>query len=276
MNMTALDLLREELEKENAYPVFLTGAGISLASGIPTFRGTDEDAIWEHDVLEMGTNYFFQRNPEKSWQWYLSRFEKCWGAEPNPAHHAVHDILKTAGHGTVVTQNIDGLHHQVGGVDLIECHGSARNVRCTNYYCEFGPPKGLIPIETVRDRINAFQADPKRETVPRCPGCAKFLRPHVLWFDESYSSHESYGFEEFERVIDSMTVLIFVGTSFAVTVTDLFLTSAFQLAIPIYNIDPGAKPLDFVTLIKEKAEDVLPRLTDFQRAPGGSPLPQQG
>jgi len=71
------------LRAPNASPLFLTGAGISVASGIAPFRGTD-DAVWSKDVMEKGTNRFFLSQPHQSWSWYLSRFDKTREAEPNP------------------------------------------------------------------------------------------------------------------------------------------------------------------------------------------------
>ena len=67
----------------------VTGAGISLASGIPTFRGQDPGAIWKKDVTELGTFRYFSQDPVGSWRWYLSRFAKTVGARPNPAHTAL-------------------------------------------------------------------------------------------------------------------------------------------------------------------------------------------
>ena len=72
----------------DAYLVVVTGAGISLASGIPTFRGSDPDAVWKRDVTELGTFRFFTEDPVGSWRWYMSRFDKVLEASPNPAHHA--------------------------------------------------------------------------------------------------------------------------------------------------------------------------------------------
>ncbi len=266
--MEFFDRLLEELRFAEAHPVFVTGAGISIASGIPPFRGT-ADAVWEQDVMEKGTQAFFHRKPHESWSWYLSRFDKCRTAEPNPAHDALATIeakVTERGNGfDLVTQNVDGLHLKAGSKNLVECHGTARHMRCTNHNCKFGPPRGLLDWD--EGALGGIRDNPCMETVPRCPMCSKPLRPHILWFDESYSGHATYGFREekgkqapIDRIMDKMTVLIFVGTSFAVNITDLLMTVAYQRGVPMFNIDPHAEPVDGIMLIQEKSEEFLPKV----------------
>ena len=71
------------------YLVVVTGAGVSLASGIPTFRGADPGAVWKRDVTELGTNRYFEEDPAGSWSWYTSRFDIVLDKRPNPAHLAL-------------------------------------------------------------------------------------------------------------------------------------------------------------------------------------------
>ena len=126
----------------------VTGAGISLASGIPTFRGTDPDAVWKRDVTELGTNRYFQEDPVGSWQWYTSRFDQVLDKSPNPAHHALVAIEQwhcaRGGEFVLVTQNVDTLHEKAGARALIKVHGSADRVRCSAYGCEHAAPKGSL------------------------------------------------------------------------------------------------------------------------------------
>ena len=73
----------------SGYLVVVTGAGVSHASGIPTFRGTDPGAVWKRDVTELGTNRYFEEDPAGSWTWYTSRFDMVLEKQPNPAHQAL-------------------------------------------------------------------------------------------------------------------------------------------------------------------------------------------
>ena len=242
----------------------VTGAGISLASGIPTFRGTDPDAVWKHDVTELGTRRYFEQDPVGSWRWYLGRFDVVFGKAPNEAHHALRTIEKwhtgRGGEFTLVTQNIDGLHEAAQSENLIKVHGSADRVRCSRNGCEFGAPSGSL--ERARFDITSFVDTPSVETLPRCPACNTLLRQHVLWFDEYYDEHDSYRWRDVTRAALDADLVLFVGTSFAVGVTDLYLRYALDISVPCFAIDPGeaSAPHRDVTMIREPGEDYLPSL----------------
>src|SRR5436190_24283317 len=104
---TLADALRD---RAKAGIVVVTGAGVSLASGIPTFRGSDPGAVWATDVTELGTRAYFERDPVGSWQWYLSRFDRVLPAKPNAAHHALAALERwqvgRGGEFLLVSQNI--------------------------------------------------------------------------------------------------------------------------------------------------------------------------
>ena len=255
-------ILFDEFLRPDAKILFVTGAGISVASGIPPFRGTDPDAVWNKSVTTKGTFKFFQRHPDLSWKWYLETFTPYLNSQPNPAHTAITEIETwlegRGGKCNVITQNVDGLHGKAGTKNVIECHGTLRHLRCTEFGCEFGPPQGTLDFDW--KFFDEFKANPCVETVPKCPSCGHLLRPHTLLFDESYSGHESYGLELIDDLMDEMTALIFVGTSFAVTITDLLMMSAYQRAIPTFNVDPNAECIAEFHHIQDKAEEFLPRL----------------
>jgi NAD-dependent SIR2 family protein deacetylase len=257
--MNPTDELCQALLRTRGLVLVVTGAGISLASGIPTFRGKDPGAVWGKDVTELGTARYFHEEPEGSWLWYLSRFEKVLSAQPNPAHFALVALerwqLDRGGRFLLVTQNLDPLHERAGSRELIKVHGSADRVRCSREGCRLGAPNGSIPRSQVD--LAGFLSAPVRERVPRCPECQSLLRQHVLWFDELYSGHQDY---QWERVLEGAAtaeLIIFVGTSLSVGVTERVLDSAHARHAPVFLIDPSARSIRGVIAIAAAAEVAL-------------------
>lgn len=245
---------------EDGSLLVVTGAGVSLASGIATFRGTDPDAVWKHDVLTMGTNAFFEDDPVDSWRWYLSRFASVLGAKPNPAHHALAALerwrLARGGEFLLVTQNVDTLHEQAGSRALVKVHGSADRVRCSRSGCPNAAPRGSLPRPD--DAIARFRADPRPQTLPCCPACGWILRQHVLWFDERYDSHADYEIERVVAMLARARGILFVGTSFSVGITDIVLGAARAARANVLSIDPGDHPAPRgVERLASRAEEVL-------------------
>lgn len=254
--------LAAALEASSGLVLVLTGAGISAASGIPTFRGPDPDAIWSRDITEIATYSFFRRDPVTSWRWYLARFGRLAQANPNAAHVALVAIeqhFAAAGRPfLLVTQNIDGLHRRAGSHALVEVHGRVDRVRCASVGCKHGAPRGSLELPA--PELAAFEAAPSETTLPRCPACGDLLRPHVLWFDEYYLEHDGYGFGRVEGALDQLGLVLAVGTSFAVGITDIVLSRANWQGVPIWSIDPHARARAGVHHLAEPAETALPHL----------------
>jgi NAD-dependent deacetylase len=253
-----------------ALVLVLTGAGVSAASGIPTFR-SGPDAIWSRSDVETATEEFFRARPVEHWRWYLERFEGLLEAEPNPAHHALAALERwqenrpaggggSGGELSLVTQNIDGLHAAAGSRNLVEVHGCARRLRCARNGCRLGAPAGSLS----RDRVDLapFAADPSPGTLPRCPECGDLLRAHALFFDELYDGHADYRWSRVQRDFERMSLALFVGTSFSVGVTELALRSALFQKVPAYSVDPGggAGEYPWVTDLAIPAEELLPEV----------------
>jgi len=260
--MDAAARLSELFTDARGRVLIVTGAGISLASGIPTFRGTDPDALWKRDVTELGTFRYFGEDPVGSWRWYLSRFGKTVGARPNPAHIALVALeeraSKAGGELLLVTQNIDGLHREAGSRNLIEVHGRADRVRCPRLGCPNGAPVGSLPRADFD--LAKFEKDPCDENLPRCPRCHAVMRQHVLWFDEYYDSHQDYQWSRVLEASADCAAVLFVGTSFSVGVTDLILRAALSRDVPVLSVDPAAVRIPGVESLEVRAEDVLPRV----------------
>lgn len=144
--------------------VFVTGAGISQESGIPTFRG--KDGLWrKYDVMQLATINSFYENPKLVWEWYNERRKGIFAAKPNPGHVAIAELEKYVD-VTVLTQNIDGLHQKAGSTKVLELHGSIVRIKCT--VCNYK--------EECRKEFENFP--------PICK-CGNILRPDVVWFGES-------------------------------------------------------------------------------------------
>ncbi len=161
--MTTFESIKDQI-KDIKKIVFVTGAGISQESGIPTFRG--KDGLWRnYDAMKLATIDAFYDDPKLVWEWYNERRSNIFAAEPNPGHKAVAELEKYA-KVIVLTQNIDGLHQKAGSSEVLELHGSIVKIKCT--VCDF------------RDEIMSEFS----EIPPLCK-CGNILRPDVVWFGES-------------------------------------------------------------------------------------------
>jgi NAD-dependent deacetylase len=148
----------------------LTGAGISAASGVPTFRGPN--ALWKNFRPEtLATAEAFQRDPKLVWEWYDWRRQVLSTKKPNRGH----EVLEAWSHRypsfTLITQNVDGLHERAGTQNVIRFHGSIWEVLCWNQ-CASSPPRWW-------DETVPFSSLP-----PECPHCGGLIRPGVVWFGE--------------------------------------------------------------------------------------------
>ena len=151
--------------------VALTGAGISVPSGIPDFR-SPQTGLWANvDPMEVAHISVWRRHPATFWGFYGQRFAVLDGKEPNGAHRALVELERRGALDAVITQNIDGLHAAAGTADPIEVHGSVATCSCLSCGASY-------PQAESRERIDA---DP--EGVPRCD-CGRPLKPDVTLFGE--------------------------------------------------------------------------------------------
>ncbi len=169
----------------------MTGAGISVESGIPDFRSPG--GLWEiYDPSIYATLDTFLTDPERSWELFRAVGETLKGKEPNEAHLSL-SRLEAGGHlDAVITQNIDGLHQKAGSSRVIEVHGNHSNLECI--YCET-----LYPVDdTCFEGIE----------IPHCDRCGNPLKPDVVLFGESVRHlDESFG------ALKSCDTLFVIGTS---------------------------------------------------------------
>lgn len=182
--------LKFNLEKKHRI-TFLTGAGVSSESGIPTFRG--EKGLWEEfDIEKYATLDAFERDPKSVWEWYDMRREQALECKPNKAHETIAKLEQAGYDVVVITQNIDNLHRDAGTENLIELHGNIWFVSCTRH------------CGVWEDRTSPFAILP-----PLC-ACGSILRPHVVWFGETLD--EMILASAFIRVANT-DLCVVVGTS---------------------------------------------------------------
>ena len=261
-------MITQALERPGLVTV-LTGAGISAASGIPTFRGPE--GYWtvgaqEYTPQQLATRAMFVRAPDDVWAWYLYRLGVCRAARPNPAHHAVVRLEQALGDGfLLITQNVDGLHLRAGNspARTYPVHGEIEWTRCANDCTQERIP---IPAgATVKERDEPL-TDADRAAL-HCPRCGSWLRPHVLWFDEAYDEPR-FRFDSALRAAGDTTLLLTVGTSGATTLPALVAERAATAGATIIDVNPSDNPFgDLATrsggaVVRDLATDALPGLID--------------
>ncbi|MDH3676790.1 MAG: NAD-dependent deacylase [Nitrosopumilus sp.] len=200
--------------RESRKIVFVTGAGISQESGIPTFRG--KDGLWRsNDVMKLATIDAFNDNPKLVWEWYNERRKNVFSAEPNLGHKAITELEKYS-KVVVLTQNIDGLHQKAGSSQVLELHGSIVKIKCT--VCNY---KG----ETFTEFLD----------IPPLCACGNILRPEVVWFGEGLPQDL---WQEAIVHANSCDVMVIAGTSLVVSPANTLPIYAKQNNAILVEINP--------------------------------------
>jgi len=205
------------------YAVALTGAGISVESGIPDFRSPG--GLWSrYDPMEFGHIESFRANPRHVWKMLLEMDEVLRQASPNPAHFALANLEERGLLKGVITQNVDSLHQRAGSHNVIEFHGHNRTLRCD-----------LCGTRFSREGIS-FTAIP-----PYCH-CGSPLRPDFVFFGESIppAAHE-----QAMAAAESCDMMIIVGTSATVMPASFLPSSAKRRGAFLLEINPGVTELSY-------------------------------
>ncbi len=217
MENTLFEIAYQMIEKSK-YLVALTGAGISVESGIPTFRGPE--GLWtKYDPQTYAGIDGFLNNPERSWDFFYSFYEMLLKANPNAAHLALAKMEKINALKYTITQNIDGLHHAAGQQRVIEIHGSMQNLICLTCKRKWNS-QGIL-----------FGSS---DTPPLCE-CGGVLKPDAVLFGESLPLE---GFFEALEQIRLADVLLLVGTSGLVHPVNEFPEIAVRHGARIIEINP--------------------------------------
>ncbi len=188
---------REEIQKgadalrRARRAVALTGAGISVESGVPDFRSPG--GVWEvYDPGTYATLFCFLREPERAWEFYRALGTTLLGKTYNPAHAALAELEQAGWLAGVITQNVDGFHQAAGSRNVVEMHGNHHQLQCLS--CGWvGPlgPEVLAP-----------------GPAPRCSACGHPLKPNVVLFQEDVR-----GMDRAEDLLEGCDLLLVAGTS---------------------------------------------------------------
>ncbi|QPG74251.1 hypothetical protein FOA43_001576 [Brettanomyces nanus] len=199
----------------------LVGAGLSAASGLPTFRGSG--GYWrKYNSIDLATPDAFYSNPGLVWQFYAHRRHMALNAEPNDGHNALAKLSHVKGiNFLTISQNVDGLS-QRGGQDpqtLLEFHGSLFELQCTEFSCSYveknnfeDPLTGSLDLQNFGSKNHPLPSL-EIDQLPHCPRCRKgLLRPGVLWFGESLPLQAVDKADEF-IVRNGVDLILVIGTS---------------------------------------------------------------
>lgn len=250
----SLDRARRALGRADR-AVALTGAGVSAASGVPTFRG--EEGLWrDYSPRELATPEAFAEDPVTVWQWYRWRRRKVAACDPNEAHEALARWTLRREGARLVTQNVDDLHDRAlraaaGDAPIpdhartVELHGSLFRTLCT----------GCGRRRERREEIDASGT----EALPRCGDCGELLRPDVVWFGESLPR------EALDTAMDAArgaAVCLVAGTSAAVQPAASVASVAAEAGALLIEVNPERTPLTGRAehALRAGAEEVLPAL----------------
>ncbi len=225
--------------------LYITGAGVSSESGIPTFRGSD--GFWtigskNYTPQEMATRRMYKENPSQFLLWYYTRFVKYRNAKPNEVHKYLVDKC-------LITQNIDGLDFKAGNREYIPVHGNLHKV--TIYDNQYNHVDKIdAPWESIEEECPDLSDTKKLKGLlldffnisktSLSPEKMVSLKPYVLLFDEFYSNN--YGILKADNWMKKAKKFIFIGTSFSVNITSMALQKAINNNAKIEIVDPN--PID--------------------------------
>ena len=235
--MKMFDTVAQKL-KGSKKIVFVTGAGISQESGIPTFRG--KDGYWrKYDPMKLASIDAFYDDPKLVWEWYEDRRKNILSVKPNEGHFAISQMEEFKD-VVILTQNIDGLHQRSGSTNVLELHGSIIRIKCT--VCDF--------IDNITENFESLP--------PKCK-CGSMLRPDVVWFGEPLPQNIWQSAIKEASICD---VMIIVGTSLVVSPANTLPVYAKQNGAILIEVNPEKTVMsnDMALSIQATSAEVLPKM----------------
>ncbi len=235
--------------KDSKMSVALTGAGISVDSGIPAFRGAQ--GLWErYDPMEYATIEAFRANPAKVWAMLKEMDELIVSAKPNPAHIALAELERMGKLSMVITQNVDGLHQAAGNTNVVEFHGSGRSLSCID--CGRSYQRQELTL---------------KELPPKCI-CGGILKPDVVLFGEPIPERAAM---QALAAAGSCSLMLVVGTSAVVAPASYLPSMARQGGAKVVEINTEPTGLTGSVAhmsILASASEVLPMVVQLLKESG--------
>jgi len=237
--------------RESDYLVVLTGAGVSTESGLPDFRSPGSGLWADASLMELLSASTLWSQPQLFYTRGLELLEQLTRAEPNPAHRVLAAWETQGTLATLITQNIDGLHHRAGSRRLLEVHGQLRTASCCE--CTYGTSfTGLV------QRVRAHGIP------PLCPDCRGWLRPDVVLFEDPMPAIFTTAVEEVQRC----DMLLVVGSSLRVAPVAYLPQLSRRLAMINLSVTPYDQLAEVV--VTGRAGQELEKLDSLLAAPGAS------
>jgi NAD-dependent deacetylase len=235
--------------RDASFVTALTGAGISTESGIPDFRGPQ--GVWTKnpEAEKTATLDYYMSDPEvRRRAWQNRAKSEFFGADPNPAHHALVDLERKDALHALVTQNVDGLHLLAGNTPeiVVEIHGTVHHVKCMACGWQ-GPMAGTL------ERVRAGEADPD------CLGCGGILKSATISFGENLVPADLMRSQFFAERAD---VFLALGTSLGVYPAAALPELALRAGARLVIVNEQETPFDdrASAVLRERLGEVLPRL----------------
>jgi len=217
--------------------LIITGAGVSVESGLPTYRGIG--GLYEVDVTEDGmaieealSGPMIEKRPEITWKYLRQISDACRGKKPNRSHTILAEIEKRIPGTWLLTQNVDGLHHKAGSKNLIEIHGRADLLYCTK--CRQNADGEQV----------LYQSGLPASELPTCAACQGLLRPDVVLFCELLPEKEVAKLDRLAQTGVDLVLSIGTSSQFPYIAGPVFLAA--ELGIPTVEINPGKTPVSHI------------------------------
>ncbi|MCX8044357.1 MAG: NAD-dependent deacylase [Desulfobacterota bacterium] len=206
--------------------VALSGAGMSVESGIPTFRG--KGGLWEkYNPEEYGHITTLRYHPERAWIMLKDMQLAILPAKPNAGHYALAELEALGLLSSIITQNVDGLHHVAGSKNVIEFHGNLQTTSCMD--CGFQQPSSAVPLDTIP---------------PRCPKCNGPVKPDAVFFGEAIPLD---ALTRSHQEAQSCELMLVIGTEAVVYPAASMPEIARSAGAKVVEINPSRTPLtDFI------------------------------